>query len=412
MARTASTHARVRVTTDTRQAQRGMNRFRRENQRAARGMVSDWRQATSQFRGLLGLAGVGATIGIATNALREFEATNRTLVAGTGATGEGLAELRSQMAGVARIVPIGLERTATVLADLDTIFNDLRSSSPELFAEIATGFARLENVFGQGVSSGALRAFRGFTEDLEDLLPSLDLLAQLGTQTPGGVGSITGFLNSYASALEVVNLDLNESLILTSNLLRENIRLERLTPGLARVRSVAAAEGRTANEVLFRQIEAVKSATTESQKLAIAQDSFGAEAGAVFLDAIKQQVFELGNLEDRLAGAEGSLEQYNQDVASATDIIGQFFSGLNVAVGEAIGGGTGAGIQSASERAFDIGRDFLPRGFIWNRGNDSTPTIVVNADTVIGEDGAQAVASAVAEAVERTGEVRPGPGIR
>ena len=454
MARSANTTARVRVTADTRSAQRNMNRFRRQNRRTSVDIVNSWKRMAT------GIIGVGTAIESGRRLLQEFTESNRTLIAGTGETGAGLRQLLEVSNRVAQNVGVGLQGAATAAQDLDTIFPSIRAESESLFASLLEDATQLDYVFGQGISGQALRTFRAFTEDAESLAESFDLIAFLSTQTPGGGQAILGFINSYSSSLESFNFSLEESLVLSSRLLRENITVSRFAPGLARVRTRAADAGLVARDLLFQDIEAIQNATTEQERLNLATEAFGAEANAVFLDAIESGVFQLGNLSAALDESRGKLDEYenaaittggflNQvwaalsenaigslsSINTALDQVGLTTDDVAQALGSAVGlvGGVLASpttavpplVQSAARAIGDAGFAGFPTTppQLLEFHPSNTYEINIQAGTVIGEDGAEDVARLVEDALRRSGNdttIRtsrdigrgPGPGIR
>ena len=355
MARSANTNARVRVTADTRQAQAQMSRFRNGMKNTALGVFSDWKRMA------VGITGVTTAIGAAGRVLSDFDAVNRNLIVGTGARGAGLRELFDITGDVASRVGIGLDAVSGLVAELDTTFPELRQQSSETFGAIAEDTAQLDFLFGQGFGSRAIRVFRAFTDDIDASRGAFDLLASLGTTTPGGLEPIIAFLDRYSARLERFNFDLDESLVLLSQLRRENINLRTFGTGLSIFAQRAVEEGRDPRELLFEVVDLVDSFTTSQERNNAAIEYFGAEASSAWLAAIDAGVLTLADLDQALIDSAGALDDLEARTTTATSLMSQAWSSFSSSIG--------TGLQSLVSSIQDAGIDLdelatrLGRGF-------------------------------------------------
>ena len=390
----------------------------------------------------VGITGVSSAIQGAATVMREFDATNRNLVVGTGARGSGLRDLFDITGEVASRVGIGLEQVSSIVAELDTTFPELRQESKGTFAAIAEDVAQLEFVFQDIDANQALNAFRGFTDDIVESREAFDLLASLGTTTPGGLGPVIQFLDRYGAALETVGLNLNESLFLLSSLRRENINLRRFGSGLGILRTRAAEEGVDPRQRLEEVVSLIDMATTAQEKNNIAVEYFGQDASSQWLSAIDAGVLALEGLDEALIASEGALDDLEARTTTATSLMGQAWSAFSSRAGESIQ----SVVSSAQESGVDLDRvagvggraafdttpigGLLALGGIINRAvrgerveigdvgraagafaglgslvaGGTSIAVEVNADTIIGsEDVEEVVTRAADRAVSRVG---------
>ena len=337
-----TTNARVRVTADTSKANASLDRFKNRNKTVADGVLGSWKgiigKGGAVAAGLTGILGANAAIQLGQSLLDDYAETTRTLVSGTGATGDRLAELREVLTEIGANVPASLNQLAAVVADLDTAFTGFLESSPALFESTGQLLGDLNNVLGEGTSSAVTRLARGYGVAEYEVDRFADVFVAKNAETTASTGEFTSALQTGTSTLQAFGFEGAQAVELVSNLLNENIKFTNVQTGLNRVLQDAQKQGRDAREVLAEYTQNIEMATTDTEKLNLASEYFGSRGGAAMLNALDAQAFTLSTSEELFAKYAGSVDDAADAITDLGDVSSALFNRVSGEFSEFIGG--------------------------------------------------------------------------
>lgn len=236
-----------------------------------------------------------AAVGIGAAAFKigeSFDEAFDTIRAGTGATGETLAQLQDDFRAVAARVPVDFAQVGTAVADLNT---RLGVSGPVL-QELATQFLNLSRVTGQDVApliAEGSRMFNIWGISAEQAGGKLDYLFRVSQATGIGMGELFMLLTRNAPVLQEAGFDFETAAAMLGQFEKAGIDSSRALMGLSQMIAKAAKEGTPARDVIAEVFDQIKNAKDPTEATALAVEWFGARAGTQLAAAIRSGQLDL-----------------------------------------------------------------------------------------------------------------------
>jgi TP901 family phage tail tape measure protein len=236
-----------------------------------------------------------AAVGIGAAAFKigeSFDEAFDTIRAGTGATGETLAQLQDDFRAVAARVPVDFAQVGTAVADLNT---RLGVSGPVL-QELATQFLNLSRVTGQDVApliAEGSRMFNIWGISAEQAGGKLDYLWRVSQATGIGMGELFMLLTRNAPVLQEAGFDFETAAAMLGQFEKAGIDSSRALMGLSQMIAKAAQEGTPARDVIAEVFDQIKNAKDPTEATALAVEWFGARAGTQLAAAIRSGQLDL-----------------------------------------------------------------------------------------------------------------------
>lgn len=257
-----------------------------------------------------GFAAAGAAAltlgGTAFAAGNQIDSAFDNIVIGTGAAGDALAGLQEDFRIVFTSIPTNAEPASKVLAELNTRLGltggELRGMSIpllEMTRMLGGDAVRNSQLFARVVGDWGIPLPEGTN--------LLDRLFVAGQTTGIGLESLMLKVVQFGSPMRLMGFTLNEAISLFGKWEKEGVNAELVMGSLRIAAGKFAREGIGLKEGLWQTIGAIKSASSESEGLALAMEIFGARAGPDMAAAIREGRFEIEDLVTALENADGAI---------------------------------------------------------------------------------------------------------
>ena len=295
-----------------------------------------------KFAAHFGVEGkVVAAIAAATAALTKFgqamHEARAEIAKGTGAVGDDLVKMQDTLhatliSGVGRDVT----EVAGMIADLNTRFG----ATGEELVELTGLFDQFSNATGEDTRNSINEIADVMAKwgiETEQMAPLLDELTVASQMSGASIGELTGGLKTGQAVFSQFGMSATDSIALISSLAKNGIESSTAINSLRFALNKFADEGVGAQEGLEKTIEAIQSATTETEALSIASETFGAKngaemvkvlsSGAMAADAFKEAIMNAG-------GAVSATSDATRNSASAIDDLKSILTGTFAGFGE------------------------------------------------------------------------------
>lgn len=280
------------------------------------------------FKGLAGVGtvvvGAAAAAGGALVALgNQFDSLENTIVKGTGASGDALDDLMQSTKDVLGTVPDSGEVVATAIADVNTFFGQTGDQ-----LETTTGqFLDFARVTGVDVSKAigsvdaVLTQFGESAEGTDELLGDFTRIAQA---TGAPMDQLLGQMETFGPLFANAGFSAEETAAMLGQLEQAGVSVTRVGPALNKFFRDAASEGEDPRRALEDMVTAIQDTESSTEKLAMAQEAFGAEGAQRLLNAIESGNFALDDFNGLLGDGAGLVDEQ----AAATETLADKFNTL------------------------------------------------------------------------------------
>ena len=229
--------------------------------------------------------------------VESYDQARRALVFSTGASGKGLDGLMSSFRKINGVVDASMSDISKSLGGFNTI---LGLTGPAL--EQASRNALILGLDSRLVARG----MQVFSVKAKDAALFVDQLGVVARATGIPINELATNLREYGPVLKNAGFEAGEAAAFLGSLDKAGINASRIFPGLNMTLRKLAEEGvPDLKAALFGQIEAIRTATSDTEALAMATEFFGAEGAQRLVVAIKNNVFQYGELERAMADAKG-----------------------------------------------------------------------------------------------------------
>lgn len=260
----------------------------------------------------LSAAAAGALAG-GIAAAKELDEGYDTIITKTGATGEALEELTGVADKVFGSIPTTMDKAGTAVGEINTRFG----VTGDRLEELSTLFIQFSEINGIDLNNsiGAVdKVMERFGIDASRTAEVLGLLTVKGQETGISVDQLLSSLQTSGSTMRELGLGLEESVALLAQFEANGVDAGTAIAGLRKSVAAYTKEGLSADEAIRATLESVRNAKTETEALAIAQETFGTKGAAEMAEAIRTGKIDLDALSV-------SMEQYGttvQDTFAAT----------------------------------------------------------------------------------------------
>ena len=239
---------------------------------------------------------IGAAVLKSVDTMDKAMATIRT---GTGATGEALKGLQTDFEAVFKAAPVDAQAAAAAVAD----FNTELGLTGEPLQQAARAAVEL------GADVGLVgRAMKLFNVDGEQATATMDKIFVTSQATGRGFNDLTRDTQTYGPVLKNLGFSLDETIAFMGSMHSSGVDISRVMPGINAATRRWAEDGVTdLKGALFDTVEQIKGASTETEALNIATETFGAEGAQRMTVAIRNGALEFGNLVQAMEGADGAI---------------------------------------------------------------------------------------------------------
>ena len=237
--------------------------------------------------------------------VESYDQARRALVFSTGASGKGLDGLMASFRKINGIVDASMSDISKSLGDFHTI---LGLTGPAL--EEASRNALILGLDSRLVARG----MQVFSVKAKDAALFVDQLGVVARATGIPINELATNLREYGPVLKNAGFEAGEAAAFLGSLDKAGINASRIFPGLNMTLRRLAEEGvPDLKAALFGQIEAIRTATSDTKALALATEFFGAEGAQRLVVAIKNNVFQYEELERAMHAAKGQTVALDQE---------------------------------------------------------------------------------------------------
>lgn len=236
-------------------------------------------------------------------AWKEVDEALDTVTKKTGATGDALEEMQSQVREIATTMPVSFESAGTAIGEVNTRFG----LTGDALKDLSEDFLRFAEINDTDVNTSIdtiQSAMAAFNTDTEKASQVLDLFTAAGQQTGIPIESLAESVKKNAVALQEMGFGLEDSVMFLAELDKNGVDSSATLTGLKAALKNATKEGIPMNEALADIQERLKGAKTDTEAAQLATELFGTRAGAAIAEYVRN-----GQLDFESLG--GSLEEYS-----------------------------------------------------------------------------------------------------
>lgn len=260
--------------------------------------------------------GLAATAKAAFDVSKEMEDASNAIIIGTGASGESLAEMEDIVKNLSES-SAGARKTYGEMGEVVAAINTRLGLTGAALEEASAAALQFSRVTGEDAVSAtqlATRVMGDWGLESDQLSGTLDTL--FGASQAFGIStdSLSQKVVQFGAPLRQMGFTLEESIALFGKWEKEGVNAELAIGSLRIAAGKFAKDNVPLREGLDQTMEAIKNASSESEGLAIAMETFGARAGPDMAAAIREGRFELDSAITALQGTQGNL----QDAADRT----------------------------------------------------------------------------------------------
>ena len=255
------------------------------------------------------ILGIGAA---SISAAKDLDEGYDTIIKKTGATGEAADALKEQMDRVFSTIPTDAATAGTAIGEVNTRFGltgDALGDLSQKFIE----FADINETDVNNAIDSVDAIMTKFGVDSSETVNVLGLMTKAGQDTGISMDSLQNALQTNGATLKEMGLDLTQSVNLLAQFEQSGVDSSTALAALKKAQQNATAEGKTLGQALNEQIDAIKSASSETEALQIATELFGKKGAAEMTQAIREGRFSVDELSGSLTDYANTVtETYNE----------------------------------------------------------------------------------------------------
>ena len=228
------------------------------------------------------------------------------IITKTGATGEALDDLNKRMNNIFKDIPTDAETAGTAIGEVNTRFQ-LTGDKLESLSKQFIEFAEINETDLNSSIDNVDTILNKFNVDAGQAGNVLGLLTKVGRDTGLSMDTLESSLMQNGSTLKEMGLGITESVNLLAMFENNGVDATTAMAGLKKAVKNYTAEGLSTDQALQKTIDSIKNASTETEALSIAQETFGSKGFAEMAQAIREGKLSVDDLG-------GSLEDYGTTV--------------------------------------------------------------------------------------------------
>jgi len=273
------------------------------------------------------MTGIGAAMLLAG---KQVDTAYADIIAGTGATGEALDDLKDSFHDVYGTIPADAKTVGNALATLNT----LTGATGDTLEDLTVNIAEVSRMLGEDATQNAESFGQAMTQwgvPAEKGTALMDKLYKICQDTNIGFGDLTTQLNKYGSVMLNAGYTIEETAQMMGRLHASGMQVSRIMPGLNAAFRKWAKAGKDAKTELELTVTAIADAETSMEALAIATDTFGAEGAQRLVTAIRNNTFALDDLDTGLDDTKGLIASTAKETLTLSDklaILKNKFTGI------------------------------------------------------------------------------------
>ena len=267
------------------------------------------------------LAGVLALGKAGVDAWGEMDTAADTLMQKTGASGEVLDGMTQSVMGL-RASAAGLgEDTSTIAETMATLSQRTGATGSDLEA-LTSQTLEFSKIMGGDAQASAMsfsRVLAGFNVPAEEGAGAMDKIFVAARKFGVQGDALLGTLDKFGPTLRQMGLGIEESAVLIGGMSKAGIDADGAMAAVTRSAAKFAKEGVSIQDGLRGAITAIQGATSDTEAMAIAAETFGGRAAGKMVDGIRNGKISLDDLTGALGDTTGALDQATEAALDAPD---------------------------------------------------------------------------------------------
>ena len=260
-------------------------------------------EATKQMKSArAGIVAAGAAIAAAGFAAgAKWDKATKTIIAGTGKTGDALKVLQGDYQAVAKFG----DGAAKTVAALNTVFGE---TGPKL-QKASAAVLKTSNAFGELDVAGLGESMKLFGRDITDVNSTLDTFTHVSQKSGAPLGALISQVRTFGPVFKNANISLDETIGFMGAMETAGVDITRVMPAInASLRRAAVGGVTDLRGHLGGLIESIRDTESGTDALKIATKAFGAEGAQRMTAAIR-------------SGALPAMEEWNTMFGDSTDAV-------------------------------------------------------------------------------------------
>ena len=260
-----------------------------------------------------------------------FDSAIDTIRIGTGATGDDLDALMSDMEAVYSSVPTTMDAASQAIADYNT---RLGLTGDELQG-LSVQAIQVSDMLGEdlgAVIQETSQAFQQWGIDAEDMSGSMDYLFKVSQSTGIGFNDLTGKMQQYGAQFQDMGYSFEEAAALMGQLEKAGVNTDEVLAAMKKSVGALAKEGIDAAEGLELYYQRITDAGSGAEAAAIASEIFGTKAGSTMAAAIRNGTLSIADLNAELMANKETISGAAEDTYDFAEKLQMFKQKAEVAL--------------------------------------------------------------------------------
>lgn len=297
----------------------------------------------------------------------------------TGASGEALGSLEGSYKKLASELPADMDVVAAAVGEVNTRFH---TTGAELEAQTAL-MVKFSEITGTDVvqsTDDADKALKAYGLSADSLQGFLGLVASKSQETGINAQALMQDVTKNAASFKELGFTLEESIGLMAQMDANGVDASAALGGLKKAVITLTDSGMAQDVALKTVIDSIKNATSETEALQIAQETFGTKGAAEMATAIREGRIDIDNLSASMADCGSVVEDtFANTTGDAADEAKTAINALSVA-GAELGSTMSEMLAPIIKDVADLIRDLTEK---WNGlDDDQKQTIITIAGIV------------------------------
>ena len=259
---------------------------------------------------------------------QEMDEARKQIALGTGAIGDALDDLeRSSKKALVLGVGANVEQTGKLVADLNTRFG----ITGDTLEQTTVQFGKFAKVAGIDVSNAVNKMADVMARWNIPLEQSDELMNQLTSASQMSGASVDELISSVTTGqtyFKQFGYSLSDSVALLSNFRKNGIQTSSVLTGMRTALAKFSKEGKDAKQGMAEVSKAIQNASSETEAMAIACETFGTRSGPEMFQAIKNGCLDIEEFKDAMLEANSAMEDTYDASRTSKDAMNDLMNSL------------------------------------------------------------------------------------
>ena len=259
---------------------------------------------------------------------QEMDEARKQIALGTGAIGDALDDLeRSSKKALVLGVGANVEQTGKLVADLNTRFG----ITGDTLEQTTVQFGKFAKVAGIDVSGAVNKMADVMARWNIPLEQSDELMNQLTSASQMSGASVDELISSVTTGqtyFKQFGYSLSDSVALLSNFRKNGIQTSSVLMGMRTALAKFSKEGKDAKQGMEEVSKAIQNASSDTEAMAIACETFGTRSGPEMFQAIKNGCLDIEEFKNAMVDANSALEDTYDASRTSKDAMNDLMNSL------------------------------------------------------------------------------------